>query len=115
MAHWLMKSEPESYGWADLVRDGGTEWDGVRNNAARLHLKAMKRGDEAEGCEPRDSDEIGEGEFTEARPKRHLASLAFGACGEGALHKDKVGAPVAEAKNGTESEDDTDDVERSLI
>lgn len=47
MAHWLMKSEPESYGWADLVRDGGTEWDGVRNNAARLHLKAMKRGDEA--------------------------------------------------------------------
>ena len=47
MAYWLMKSEPESYGWADLVRDGGTEWDGVRNNAARLHLKAMKRGDEA--------------------------------------------------------------------
>jgi predicted RNA-binding protein with PUA-like domain len=42
-----MKSEPESYGWSDLVRDGGTEWDGVRNNAARLHLKAMKRGDEA--------------------------------------------------------------------
>ena len=47
MAHWLMKSEPESYGWAELVRDGGTEWDGVRNNAARLHLKAMKTGDEA--------------------------------------------------------------------
>lgn len=47
MAYWLMKSEPESYGWADLVRDGGTEWDGVRNNAARLHLKAMKTGDEA--------------------------------------------------------------------
>ena len=47
LAHWLMKSEPESYGWGDLVRDGGTEWDGVRNNAARLHLKAMKIGDEA--------------------------------------------------------------------
>jgi predicted RNA-binding protein with PUA-like domain len=47
MARWLMKSEPESYGWADLVRDGGTEWDGVRNNAARLHLKAMRPGDEA--------------------------------------------------------------------
>ena len=47
MAHWLMKSEPESYSWGDLVRDGGTEWDGVRNNAARLHLKAMKKGDEA--------------------------------------------------------------------
>jgi predicted RNA-binding protein with PUA-like domain len=42
-----MKSEPESYSWSDLVRDGSTEWDGVRNNAARLHLKAMKEGDEA--------------------------------------------------------------------
>ena len=47
MARWLMKSEPESYGWDDLVRDGGTEWDGVRNNAARRHLKAMRKGDEA--------------------------------------------------------------------
>lgn len=47
MAHWLMKSEPGSYSWHDLVRDGSTEWDGVRNPAARLHLKAMKRGDEA--------------------------------------------------------------------
>jgi predicted RNA-binding protein with PUA-like domain len=47
MAYWLMKSEPDSYGWDDLVRDGGTEWDGVRNNAARLHLKAMKKGDQA--------------------------------------------------------------------
>jgi len=47
LAHWLMKSEPESYSWSDLVRDGGTEWDGVRNNAARLHLKAMRKGDEA--------------------------------------------------------------------
>ena len=47
MARWLMKSEPESYSWSDLERDGGTEWDGVRNNAARLHLKAMQPGDEA--------------------------------------------------------------------
>jgi predicted RNA-binding protein with PUA-like domain len=47
MAHWLMKSEPSSFSWEDLVRDGSTEWDGVRNNAARLHLKAMKAGDEA--------------------------------------------------------------------
>lgn len=47
MAHWLMKSEPGSYGWDDLVRDGGTEWDGVRNPAARLHLRAMRPGDEA--------------------------------------------------------------------
>ena len=47
MARWLMKSEPESYSWADLERDRATEWDGVRNNAARLHLRAMRAGDEA--------------------------------------------------------------------
>ena len=47
MAHWLMKSEPGSYGWSDLVRDGGTEWDGVRNPTARIHLRSMKTGDEA--------------------------------------------------------------------
>jgi predicted RNA-binding protein with PUA-like domain len=47
MAYWLMKSEPGSYGWDDLARDGGTEWDGVRNPAARLHLRAMREGDEA--------------------------------------------------------------------
>jgi predicted RNA-binding protein with PUA-like domain len=47
MAYWLMKSEPDVYSWDDLVRDGRTDWDGVRNNAARLHLRAMKPGDEA--------------------------------------------------------------------
>ena len=47
MAYWLMKSESGSYSWDDLVRDGGTMWDGVRNNAARLHLRAMKPGDQA--------------------------------------------------------------------
>jgi predicted RNA-binding protein with PUA-like domain len=47
MAFWLMKSEPTKYGWDDLVRDGSTDWDGVRNNAARLHLRAMRTGDEA--------------------------------------------------------------------
>ena len=47
MAHWLMKSEPESYGWDDLMRDGATEWDGVRNPTARINLKAMQPGDEA--------------------------------------------------------------------
>ena len=47
MSRWLMKSEPESYSWEDLLRDRQTEWDGVRNNAARLHLKAMRPGDEA--------------------------------------------------------------------
>ena len=47
MAHWLLKSEPGSYSWDELVRDGGTEWDGVRNAAARLHLRAMRIGDKA--------------------------------------------------------------------
>jgi predicted RNA-binding protein with PUA-like domain len=47
MAYWLLRSEPDVYGWEDLVRDGATEWDGVRNNAARLHLKAMAPGDRA--------------------------------------------------------------------
>lgn len=47
MGHWLLKSEPDSYGWEDLVRDGGTEWEGVRNNAAAGHLRAMAAGDEA--------------------------------------------------------------------
>jgi predicted RNA-binding protein with PUA-like domain len=46
MAYWLVKSEPGTYGYADLERDGRTVWDGVRNNAAALHLKAMKLGDE---------------------------------------------------------------------
>lgn len=44
--HWLVKSEPNTYSFADLQRDGRTVWDGVRNNAAALHLKAMHEGDE---------------------------------------------------------------------
>jgi predicted RNA-binding protein with PUA-like domain len=47
MAHWLTKSEPGVYSWDDLNRDGSTEWDGVRNPTARIHLRAMKKGDEA--------------------------------------------------------------------
>jgi predicted RNA-binding protein with PUA-like domain len=47
MTKWLMKSEPGTYSWDNLVRDLGTDWDGVRNNAARLHLRAMKPGDQA--------------------------------------------------------------------
>jgi len=46
MAFWLVKSEPNTYAYADLERDGRTVWDGVRNNAAAQHLKAMKVGDE---------------------------------------------------------------------
>ena len=44
--HWLVKSEPAKYAFADLQRDGRTVWDGVRNNSAALHLKAMKVGDQ---------------------------------------------------------------------
>lgn len=47
MAYWLMKSEADVFGWDDLVRDGKTEWDGVRNYTARQNLAAMKLGDEA--------------------------------------------------------------------
>jgi predicted RNA-binding protein with PUA-like domain len=45
LGYWLLKSEPASYGWADLCRDGGTEWDGVRNAAAAGHLRRMVEGD----------------------------------------------------------------------
>lgn len=45
-SHWLVKSEPNAYSFDDLVRDGRTVWDGVRNNAAALHLKAMREGEE---------------------------------------------------------------------
>jgi len=45
MNYWLVKSEPEAYAWAQLVKDGKTAWTGVRNFAARLNLRAMKKGD----------------------------------------------------------------------
>jgi len=45
MAYWLVKSEPGVYPWDQLVKDKKTFWDGVRNYAARIHLKAMKKGD----------------------------------------------------------------------
>jgi predicted RNA-binding protein with PUA-like domain len=43
--YWLIKSEPEEYGWDHLVRDRVGRWDGVRNYSARNHLRAMKLGD----------------------------------------------------------------------
>jgi predicted RNA-binding protein with PUA-like domain len=46
MAHWLMKSEPFKYSWDDLINDGRTHWNGVRNHQAALYLKAMAIGDE---------------------------------------------------------------------
>ena len=45
MNYWLMKSEPDAFSYDDLVRKGKAEWDGVRNHAAQLHMKAMRKGD----------------------------------------------------------------------
>ena len=45
MNYWLVKSEPDVYSYEDLVKDGSTFWDGVRNYAARNNLRDMKKGD----------------------------------------------------------------------
>jgi predicted RNA-binding protein with PUA-like domain len=45
--HWLIKSEPAAYSWDDLVGDGETLWDGIRNHRAANNLRAMKKGDRA--------------------------------------------------------------------
>ena len=45
MAYWLLKTEPGAWSWGDQVRDGVTEWDGVRNYQASNNLKAMRIGD----------------------------------------------------------------------
>ncbi len=45
MNYWLIKSEPNEYSWDDLVKLGRDHWDGVRNYAARMHMKNMKVGD----------------------------------------------------------------------
>jgi predicted RNA-binding protein with PUA-like domain len=45
MNYWLVKSEPEAYSWAMLVKDGKTAWTGVRNFTARNNLRAMRKGD----------------------------------------------------------------------
>ncbi len=46
-SYWLMKSEPDAYGWDDLIAQGEGTWDGVRNYRARNNLMAMQEGDEA--------------------------------------------------------------------
>ncbi|ARS37612.1 EVE domain-containing protein [Pontibacter actiniarum] len=45
MQHWLVKSEPEAYSWARLVKEGRTMWDGVRNYQARNNMQQMQPGD----------------------------------------------------------------------
>ena len=46
MSYWLIKSEPDVYSWDQLNKDKQTRWDGIRNYAARLHLRGMKKGDQ---------------------------------------------------------------------
>ena len=46
MSYWLVKSEPSVYSFDQLQKEGETIWSGVRNYAARLHLRGMKKGDE---------------------------------------------------------------------
>lgn len=45
--HWLLKTEPSTYSWADLLREKTATWDGVSNPVALTHIAAMKRGDNA--------------------------------------------------------------------
>jgi predicted RNA-binding protein with PUA-like domain len=47
MRYWLLRSEPDVYGWDDLIKEGATEWNGVRNYTARNFLKEMEPGDQA--------------------------------------------------------------------
>lgn len=47
MAYWLLKSEPSHYSWDQLVADGRTPWDGVKNAQALINLRAMRRGERA--------------------------------------------------------------------
>jgi len=47
MAYWLIRSEPSAYSWDDFVAEGRTEWTGVKNATAAIHLRAMAPGDEA--------------------------------------------------------------------
>lgn len=46
MKYWILKSEPNKYHWEELLKDGWTYWDGVRNYAARIHLRDMSIGDQ---------------------------------------------------------------------
>jgi predicted RNA-binding protein with PUA-like domain len=46
-ARWLLKSDPETYSFSDLEREGQTVWDGVSNNLALKHLRSVRRGDQA--------------------------------------------------------------------
>ena len=44
-SNWLFKTEPSDYAFEDLVRDGGTRWEGIRNATALIHLRRVRKGD----------------------------------------------------------------------
>jgi predicted RNA-binding protein with PUA-like domain len=46
MSYWLVKSEPSAYSWEQFVKEKQTVWNGIKNYAARLHLRGMKKGDQ---------------------------------------------------------------------
>jgi predicted RNA-binding protein with PUA-like domain len=91
MANWLFKEEPETYSFADLVRDGSTTWSGVANALAQKHLRAVSKGDRvffyATGKEkavvgvmevvadptPDPTDELGKCVAVTVKPVRRLA------------------------------------------
>ena len=58
MNYWLVKSEPSAYSWQEFLKEGKTVWTGVRNYAARLHLRAMKKGDHVFFYHSNDGKEI---------------------------------------------------------
>jgi len=58
MAYWLFKADPNEYGWEQLLKDGETSWDGVRNYQARNYLREMKVGDQGFVFDAGDDKEI---------------------------------------------------------
>jgi predicted RNA-binding protein with PUA-like domain len=87
---WLVKTEPGAYSWADLERDGRTNWDGVTNAQAQLNLRAMTKGDPVvvyhsqtdkaavglaevvKGPYPDPTDDTGKRVWVDIRPRRAL-------------------------------------------
>jgi predicted RNA-binding protein with PUA-like domain len=109
MAYWLMRSEPDVYGWDHLVKDRGTEWDGVRNYTARNFLKEMKPGDLALFYHSqKDKAAVGVMEITRAWQPDGDANEKGGAqwASVRVEPREKLGAPVTlavmKAKKGLE-------------
>lgn len=99
--YWLVKSEPESYAWSDLARDGRTSWTGVRNYAARNHLKAMRRGDRVLFYESVSTKAVvGIAEVTKpAFPDKTASEAGWVAVGLKAVKPLSRGVTLAEIKN----------------